>query len=52
MNIAEFEIVLNLSLQGTQEQCIQVITHLERIIKVQAKSLNKENKRRRIPRQV
>ena len=52
MNIAEFKIVVNFSLQGTQEQCIQVITHLERIIKVQAKSLNKENKRRRIPRQV
>ncbi|XP_068717854.1 DNA-dependent protein kinase catalytic subunit-like isoform X1 [Montipora capricornis] len=36
--------------RGTQEQTAKVIEHLERIIKVHVRLLNKENKRRRIPR--
>ncbi|XP_048576196.1 DNA-dependent protein kinase catalytic subunit isoform X3 [Nematostella vectensis] len=36
--------------QGTQDQCSQVISHLERIIKTKATLLDKENKQRRIPR--
>ncbi|KAL9956083.1 hypothetical protein ACROYT_G037506 [Oculina patagonica] len=36
--------------KGTRDQCVQVISHLERIIKARAQLLNKENKRRRIPR--
>lgn len=37
---------------GTQEQCVKVIEHLERILKVNVKLLSRESKRRRIPRQV
>ncbi|XP_022778667.1 DNA-dependent protein kinase catalytic subunit-like isoform X5 [Stylophora pistillata] len=36
--------------RGTQEQCVQVIIHLERIIHSRAQLLVKENHRRRIPR--
>lgn len=35
---------------GTQEQCVQVIVHLERIIHFRAHLLIKENHRRRIPK--
>ncbi|XP_077979786.1 DNA-dependent protein kinase catalytic subunit-like [Glandiceps talaboti] len=35
---------------GTQQQCVQVITHLERILRVKANLLNKETKNRRVPR--
>ncbi|XP_067044034.1 DNA-dependent protein kinase catalytic subunit-like isoform X2 [Acropora muricata] len=36
--------------KGTQEQCVKVIEHLERILKVNVKLLSRESKRRRIPR--
>ncbi|XP_027045855.1 DNA-dependent protein kinase catalytic subunit-like [Pocillopora damicornis] len=36
--------------KGTQEQCVQVIVHLERIIHFRAHLLIKENHRRRIPK--
>nr|XP_006812076.1 PREDICTED: DNA-dependent protein kinase catalytic subunit-like [Saccoglossus kowalevskii] len=39
-----------ISEQSTQEQCVRVVDHLERIIRVKANMLNRTSKTRRVPR--